>query len=38
MTALEENSLIFTEDGPDVEMTIGPPQKEGVTDMDSKFR
>ena len=35
MTVLEENSLNFTEDGPDVEIAIVPPQKEGVTDVDS---
>ena len=38
MTALEENSPNFTEDGPVVEIAIAPPQEEGVTDMDSKFR
>ena len=35
MTVLEKNSLNFTEDGPDVEIAIVPPQEEGVTDMDS---
>ena len=38
MTALEENSPNFTEDGPDVEIAIVPPQEECMTDMDSKFR